>query len=236
VKLAELLEARKKSEPSWADDYASGYEGLRGMQQHLGKHEPKLQLFVPKNRDPKLERELDTRLRLQQVRREIQESATTPVLTAFRESPVNGTNKPSGAFWTSTAIRRKDGYTSDWYQYVLQNHRTWQTDYGFLFEVKPDTLVLPTLYLEQFYEWAERVGRTEEKEWMSSSYGRDKMRLNYPWKELAKAFDGVHHGGHAYDDFTYGWDVESTAWFNTSRLKFKGAVKLVKYHEDEDEE
>jgi hypothetical protein len=145
---------------------------------------------------------------------------------------VKGDNKPSMAFWTSTARKRSNGeYSSEWYELVKQQFREWQTDYGYLFEVKPDAMILQSRNLERYYNWAERAKRLEKQphEYYDKQYVSMRMCGNFPWKELSKHFDGVHHDGHSShdsDDFTYGWDVESTAWFNTSVLKYKGAVRL----------
>jgi hypothetical protein len=236
---------RKPKEPDWPDaDYSSGYDSLRQMQASLSHRNLGLQLFVPKRRDPAKELELARNARYWAVRKEIDDEEKAklkeekpPVLSAFRESPVAGDNKPSGAFWTSTAIEEANGtYSSDWYQYVRDNFKTWQTDYGYLFAVKSSALIIPTSYLEDYYNWAERVGRTkEQREFYKNSYGSDRMRSNFPWDQLSRHFDGVHHFGHRSDEFTYGWDVESTAWFNTSVLEYKGAVRLWNgYHEDDE--
>jgi len=56
------------------------------------------------------------------------------------------------------------------------------------------------------------------------------MRYNFPWDEISKHFDAVWHSGSGYDrDFMYGWDVESTAWFNTDFLQLIGEVPVVGY-------
>ena len=241
-----LLEAKKKpKEPDWPDA-GREFSSLRDMQGYLREKEHRIQLFVPKRRDPKIaiEREREARYRAAKkehpdVVKEGREERP-PVLTSFRESPVKGDNKPTGAFWTSSATKKgNDEYTSEWYEYVKQTFRSWQTDYGYLFAVKPSAMVIDSHDLDRYYEWADSYGRTEENpEYYKNEYGNRKMRGNFPWKELAKHFDGVHHHGWSSrdsDDFTYGWDVESTAWLNTSVLEYKGAVKLWHGHDEDDE-
>ena len=233
---------KKNPEDDWVGDYASGYGDLRSMQSALTEDNMRLQLFVPKRRDPKLELSRVRDRRYREAKREVEaelKEERPPILTAFNESPVKGDNKPSGAFWTSTANKKSNGeWSSDWYEYVRNTFREWQTDYGYLFAVKPNSMVINTGYLEQYYEWAERAKRLEKNaEYYDREYGSTRMRGNFPWKELSKHFDGVHHNGyssHGGDDFTYGWDIESTAWFNTSVLEYKGAVRLWHgYDEDE---
>lgn len=247
-----LYEAPRKPkvppESPWSEDYESGLSALRDMQEHLTKRTDRmsLQLFVPKRRDPKIidarkrdlwwretGREVEAEMKAKELKEE-----TIPILTSFAESPVQGDNKPSGAFWTSSAIKRKGGYTSEWYEFVKNTFPEWQTDYGFLFEVQPQALILESEFLDRFYDWSERTGRNtkEVSDWAKNHYGDTRMRSNYPWDTLAKHFDGVWHGGYRHNEFTYGWDVESTAWFNTKMLKYKGAVRLLDgSYEDDDE-
>ena len=236
-----LNEKKKVVEPAWSDDYTSGYARLKDMQNHLREKHMRQQLFVPKRRDPKLElkrkQDRDWREVKKQFPDEIKEESI-PVLTSYRESPP-GDSKPAHAFWTSSAIALKDGtYTSDWNKLVHNTFPEWQNDYGYLFEVDTSAIVLPSRDLDQFYEWAEFAHKftKEVPDWAKSEWSASRMRSNYPWDILARHFDGVHHGGYGgggYDEFTYGWDVESTAWFNTKVLKYKGAVKLSVY-DDED--
>jgi hypothetical protein len=239
---------RKPKEVPFHDaDYSSGYSQLRDMQNSLSMNVShfRLQLFVPKRRDPakieKYKRDHAWREIKKQFPDEIVKEESIPVLTSFKESPVDGDNKPSGAFWTSSAIKKPDGsYSSDWVQHVSRVLPEWQTDYGYLFEIKPQALILDSGHLDQFYHWAESHGKMtkELSDYAKNSDSETRMRSNFPWSALAKHFDGVHHdgyGSHYGRDFTYGWDVESTAWFNTSWLTYKGAVRIWDGNSDEDD-
>lgn len=237
---------RKPKEPNWAEDSDSGYGDLKSMQQYLNTDRIRLQLFVPKKRSKHTEEDNIRTNRMSRALKDIEDEAklkeeSIPVLTSYTESPVDGDNKPSNAFWTSTAREEKNGsYSSDWYELVKRRYPQWQTDYGFLFEVKSDALVIDTDSLEQYYFWANKTGKfsKETPDWVKPYGTSTQMRSNFPWKSLSRHFDAVHHngyGGGGYgDEFTEGWDVESTAWFNTNKLIYKGAVKL--WHRDEDEE
>jgi hypothetical protein len=47
------------------------------------------------------------------------------------------------------------------------------------------------------------------------------------WKSLSKKYDAVHISNSAlYNDNLYGWDVESTAWFNMGKLKIDKVIDL----------
>lgn len=233
------FEAKKKPvEPSWADDYQSGLAKLRDMQQHLTQTDFRDQLFVPKRRDPAKLEKIKRDRAWAQIKKEFPDEVkeeTIPILTTYKEQPP-GNNKPDNAFWTSSAIKKSDGtYTSDWYKFVQRTFPEWQTDYGYLFEVDPSALILESDYLDRFYEWVEFTDKFTKKIDTShySSFGHGvHMSMNYPWDTLARHFDGVHHSYNSWDSesFTRGWDVESTAWFSTKYLKYKGAVQL--YHED----
>jgi hypothetical protein len=226
------------------------FSSLRRLQSNFSSNRihQNLQLFVPKYRDPNIQIDRERASRLRQAERDIEKETVkeemAPILTAFHDSPP-GDNKPRNAFWTSSAFKRPDGtYISDWYSFVKASFPQWQTDYGFLFEVKPTAIVLDSEYLDRYYEWASDHGHMSRKnsEWADSQYGAWKMRGNFPWDTMAKHFDGVHHGGYSSgDDFTEGWDVESTAWFKTDSLIYKGAVKLYtggssNGYDDEDDE
>lgn len=227
-----LKEAKlKQKEPSWADE-SKEYSDIRALQDRFSWSMPersKLQLFVPKRRGPEYHR-YSAAFRAHEFKKMNEEAP--PVLFDHPESPP-GDNKPASGFWTSTARKMPDGsYTSDWYRFVQDRFPHWQTDYGYLFEIVNSPLVYDIDYAEHFWWWAQQNGKTKvERE---SPFGSEStMRFHFPWNELAKHFDGAHssHPGRSMDEFTIGWDVESTVWFKTRFLKYKGAVKL--YHHGE---
>jgi hypothetical protein len=236
-----FLEAPRKPkvppETPWPEE-DKVYAELRRIQSTFtdNRVHKELQLFVPKRRDPNVQIERDRERRYAQAKKEVNDLYTikeemAPILTAFHDSPP-GDNKPHHAFWTSSAFKRPDGtWSSDWYQFVKERYPHWQTDYGFLFEIKPTAIIYDSEYLDRYYEWAEDAAQLTKKnsEWAASQYGTWKMRGNFPWDSMAKHFDSVHHSGwqsRDSDKFTDGWDVESTAWFKTDSLIYKGAVKL----------
>lgn len=248
IRFKTFLEAPRKPkvppETPWPEEDRI-YSNLKDIQSRFSdnKVHRELQLFVPKHRDPNISIEQNRERRYRAAKKEVELSIKeemTPILTAFHDSPP-GDNKPRHAFWTSSAYKKADGtYTSDWYQLVKERYRHWQTDYGFLFEVKPSAIVYDSEYLDMYYEWAKEAGQLSKKnsEWADSQYGTTSMRGNFPWDSMAKHFDGVHHGGFGrYNDsdkFTDGWDIESTAWFKTDSLIYRGAVKLSNEDNEED--
>lgn len=162
-----------------------------------------------------------------------------PILAPVK--PVNkfGHNKPNANLWTSTAIKTKNGWTSDWAKWIYDNHKDWLSKTGYLYKVKPGALVLSlnsTYDAEQVYNVFSDLGRVKElPEYLKGPYMdyKDLMRYNFPWNEISKHFDAVWHSGTGYDrDFMYGWDVESTAWFDTDFLQLIDEVPVVGYQDD----
>ncbi len=249
MKLSQLItEAPRKKvvEPSWADDKESGYAELRDIQKSLswrpfrGDFQP--QLFVPKKRHPDDVRANEVRARLRQVAKELEaekaklKEEAPPILTAFNEAPP-GYNKPQEGFWTSSAINNGGTWTSDWFNFVKINFPRWQTDYGYLFQVNNNARVFDLSYADRYFEWAFKTGQVkvpDDEYYIRHGWPTEAaMRIKFPWDLLARHFDGAHHSGYNSDDFTQGWDVESTVWFNTGVLKYRGAVKLTQSEDEE---
>ncbi len=170
------------------------------------------------------------------------------------------TNKPAGiSLWTSSAIRKPNNtWTSRWNDFekgtFSHGPDNPPSKIGYLYKVKPNTTVLELdtngdakVIYEIFYN-LKRNNKAlyDEDEWknqekFSSLLGGDYisnklMMKDFPWGEIEKHFDCIHHDGYFNRDinsFLYGWDVESTAWFNPNRLEFLGQVKLwVEENED----
>lgn len=162
-------------------------------------------------------------------------SEAAPILKPGKATSPPGRNKPSADLWTSTAIRGGDGtYTSDWVRWVHGNQHDWMAPTGFLYKVKPGALILTIDSdhdAERIYHAFEGLGTAQPIDY-SSSYGR--LTRAFPWDQVVKHFDGVHHSGYRSDgDFTYGWDCESTAWFDTSFLIKVAEVPISPYTEEE---
>lgn len=234
-----LDEAKKKvpKEPdlpnAWDDD--SGLARLRDIQQYSSwkaSDHNKLQLFVPKRRDPKVALRVSALARARQFKKtneSILVEEAPPLLHDYHESPP-GDNKPRSGFWTSSARKKNNGtYTSAWYEFVKDRFPEWQTDYGYLFEIVGDPLIfdLDDRSADDFTEWADRYGKSTTKKRDDFNFGRrSEMYMRFPWDILTRHFDATHCDAYGHDDFTSGWDIESTVWFKTRFLKYRGAVKL----------
>lgn len=176
-------------------------------------------------------------------------------------SPVlPGHNKPVGAIlWTSTAKKLPNGkWTSGWNKFI-QSHGmgdlgiSRQSKIGYLYKVKPNTVVYEldsTNDAKIIYEIFEKLGRgnsaySDPAEWKRiKEYGSpdDLIRKDFPWQELQKHFDCVHHynfGSYNYDgimQFTYGYDCESSCWLKSDQLELLGQVPIFQGDEDQDDD
>ena len=157
-----------------------------------------------------------------------------PFLAPGRMPALPGNNKPGGSyFWTSTAYKVGNKWSSDWNRWVLSNQSDWSSDVGYLYKVKPNALILGLdgdYDAEDIYRAFTDLGRVDTKARdHEEAYGyRTSMRLSFPWDEVTKHFDAVHHRYAGRDsEFMYGWDVESTVWFDNRFLQLVGEVPVV---------
>jgi hypothetical protein len=89
------------------------------------------------------------------------------------------------------------------------------------------TLGRPNVAMQDPNHWSEKndfhMGHEEKT--------AAKMRTDFPWPELSRHFDCVHHWptrGYSMnrDPFFQGWDIESTVWFKPNQLELLGQVPL----------
>lgn len=241
-------------------DYNPGWEELNWLKQQAKKNGERLagsyQLFVPRS-NPSAKTPRDYRLdnlgnkwawddegnlkpdyeKRERIRQELKGTETmesAPILKPGKAITPPGRNKPQADFWTSTAKKTTDGWTSEWAQWVSENQPSWFSNTGYLYKVKPGALILELDHesdAERIYFAFEMLGRATPIDY-NDSYGR--LSKAFPWDQIAKHFDGVRHGGYSYrSEFLYGWDVESTAWFDTSFLQLVGEVKVDRYSDNE---
>ena len=147
-----------------------------------------------------------------------------PILKPGKAESPPGDNKPMNAhLWTSTAKKTDNGWVSSWSAWVNNNQPKWYSNTGYLYKVKPGALILP---LDNDYEIRrilnvyQDLGRAKQSDPTDSYYDYYEMRRYFPWDEISKHFDAVHHYGFHNSEFLYGWDVESTAWFDVSFLEY----------------
>ena len=129
--------------------------------------------------------------------------------------------KPEAALWTSTASGGNTGYTSAWVEWAKSEMPQWVGHSGFLYDVSPNARIL-TINSDQ------DAMRVAKKYGMNTTDIMD-LFMYMPWKKIAKDYDAIHHvpSNRGADLFMHGWDVESTAWFNTKMLLNKRKVPIL---------
>jgi hypothetical protein len=175
--------------------------------------------------------------------------------------PKQGDDKPSGALmWTSTAKKLPNGkWTSDWNKFIQGRNAGGEPGkIGYVYKVLPNTSVLELDSIQDaliIYKTFATLGRPNKayedpKEWefikqhpalYSGEEGQAAIiRKDFPWQQLAKHFDCVHHwpGHRAFgcDPFFYSYDVESSVWFKPNQLELLGQVPLLTGDDREDDE
>jgi hypothetical protein len=130
--------------------------------------------------------------------------------------------KPKAKLWTSSAIKTKNGYTSEWVEWCKDNMPGWVGDKGYIFDVDPSARIL-------------EINSDRDALKIAKKYGvkvKDIFELfsNMPWDLIAKDYDAIHHtpNDNYSNILTSAWDVESTAWFDTSKLINKQVVNFEK--------
>jgi hypothetical protein len=124
-------------------------------------------------------------------------------------------NKPKNAFWTSTHNARG----SDWIDFAR---------YGFDWGDKMvSALLLKSTGGKILHIKSDRdYEKAYEKFPRDITHGRIENKW-LDWKSLSKKYDAVHISNSAlYNDNLWGWDVDSTAWFNMGKLKIDKVIDL----------
>jgi hypothetical protein len=137
--------------------------------------------------------------------------------------------KPNAQLWTSTAIRRdKNVYTSEWVEWCDNNAPGWMSPKGSLYEIQSGAKIL-------------NIGSDDAARKIAKVFGQDFKGMGqyailgkYPWEELGKYFDAVRYPAKLSGKYSSRlnnilmslWDVESTAWYNTSKLRLVSEVNI----------
>lgn len=236
-KIADTLRKEKSTE---------AYKTLQSMQEHSLQYWPhnRLQLFMPRPQVHKFKRSgswiynYDDEGNLRETR---------PVLTGATADSPPGRNKPGNCFWTSSMKPAgeqggKKYYTSEWVNWVIGNQSDWWSPKGYVYKISSNARILALNSTQDAYTIYRLYAELGSKVDLQKLYGEDEahyaMMRDFPWQDIRKHWDGVnHHGGSDRYGFTYGWDCESTEWFNTDVLTFVGEVSIIPpdlYLDDED--
>ena len=163
-------------------------------------------------------------------------------------------NKPGGAFWTSSLGPYDDEEeSSDWDQWMRGNMPEWHVQVGIVLEVSPDARVKHLRTREEADEFLTEFGTPgplsamtgeppeRQEDFLGGGRWWGMMQVAPDWPRIITTFDALHLEGDAlrHPGF-YGWDAESTAWFTTTPLREVRKIVLPKAEgwrdEDDDEE
>jgi len=174
------------------------------------------------------------------------------ILTPGKATLSTRWKKPSATeswFWTSAARKTSDGkWTSDWVEFVKDHTERgqgyadsvpdhWTNSKGYLYKVKPGGMILSYHSDRQADELAkafELLGRYERPKDWNGEVDQSNLTKNYPWDLVGRHFDAIHYNPkYERQSIRSGWDVESTAWLDTSFLQLVGEVDIdLTYHDE----
>lgn len=148
-------------------------------------------------------------------------SRITGTLQLYVPNPknVNEMFKPepdANTIWTSTASRVGDKYTSEWVEWCKYEMPHWLSNMGFLYRVSPAARVLNMDSDAAAYEIAKKYGIEPPEDRFDFSWIR-----KFPWNKIRTEYDAIHHiptDTGMRNIFMSSWDVESTVWFNKTKL------------------
>ena len=131
-------------------------------------------------------------------------------------NPMSCGNKPAGAFWTSSYKQKFKG--SAWTDFKKKEFPTWHSGMGAVFEIKGSPKILKIKSHNDYL-------KVQKKFPMRVECPSGELYLN--WRKLSTKYDGFQFAGSKYSVPLLGqWDVESTVWFNMSKLEFIGTTKV----------
>jgi hypothetical protein len=138
--------------------------------------------------------------------------------------------KPENAFWTSTAVKTEDGYTSSWVEWCKNEMPEYLSPKGFIFKVKSQVKIL-TIHndIEAEVIYHKHLGL--DPEFTNLPLERALFIIkHFPWRLISAQYDGIHYDPDYSEDMPplimRAWDCESTVWFDMNALELIGEVKI----------
>ena len=128
-------------------------------------------------------------------------------------------NKPVNVFWTSSYKQKFKG--SAWTDFKKKEFPSWHSGMGAVFEIKGSPKILKIKSHNDYMKIQKKFPLDASKRDCPSG------DLYLDWGKLSKKYDGFQFAGSKYSVPLLGqWDVESTVWFNMSKLEFIGTTKV----------
>jgi len=157
-------------------------------------------------------------------------------------------NKPFGAFWTSTLGKYDGEDTSDWESWMRGNMPSWHVPKGIVLEVGSHANVKHLRTKQEAEDFLNEYGTPgllsratgeqprRERDLFGEGEWWGLMQVAPEWERLFEDFDGLHlEGGALAHPAFYGWDAESTAWFTSDPLREVRQIDLAPAEREYDE-
>ena len=132
-------------------------------------------------------------------------------------------NKPNGAFWTSSYKQKFKG--SDWTDFKKKKFPHWHTGMGAVFEIKGSPKILKIKSHNDYMKIQKKFPYKKMDKHRDGRTDCPSGELYLDWEKVSKMYDGLQLAG-KYVPKLGQWDVESTAWFNMKKLEFVGTTKV----------
>ncbi len=132
--------------------------------------------------------------------------------------------KPAGGVWTSTYTPEKE-HTSDWVCWCALMRPEWIPKSGFLYRVSPRAKIVEIDSLKDLRDLIDVY---------PAYIHHARVYINFE-ALIRRGYDGIHltergqiATRHSKPYGLYGWDCESTLWFNSDHLELAGEIPLLK--------
>ena len=134
-------------------------------------------------------------------------------------------NKPTGVFWTSSYKQKFKG--SAWTDFKKKEFPTWHSGMGAVFEIKGSPKILKIKSHNDYMKIQKKFPYKKMDKHRDGRTDCPSGELYLDWGKVSKKYDGFQLAGSTdYIPMLGQWDVESTAWFNMSKLEFVGTTKV----------
>lgn len=154
--------------------------------------------------------------------------AVPPSTGKYKIKSIKYCLKPSQAFWTSTAVKIKNNYTSAWVDWVTNNQPSWLSPEGFIFKVKSSAKVLLVGNDNDVMQIYKKYSGKKVPPEFDMVKKRFFIFENFPWKSIANDYVGIHYVSEHYEAYSLlsSWDCESTVWFDMNALELVSKVSI----------
>lgn len=150
------------------------------------------------------------------------------------EPEIQFLDKPMNGFWTSTAIKKGESYTSEWIKFSFENGLRIPKSF-LIVKAKPEANIFVVDSQADYKILVKTFGKQKTDPALKGLSMFQKLN----WSAIAKSYDAVRITKKGVEEskekqmttgkpFLYGWDVESTCWFDPTKLEVVGSQDITK--------